>query len=481
MLQAASPRNVAVSPASVALVLAHREQVGQQLARVELVGERVDHRDTRVGRHLLDPLLREGAPHDRRCLAAEDPGDVGAPTRGRRCRPARRRPASGARRARRCRRRRTPGCAGSACRRSWRRCAARPAACASYGARFSVAARSSTSACSAGLRSSSARKWRVTSGLPPSSCGHRRVCPARSPGTRRRRRASGPGAARAGSGPGVGALMMKPRRSPAAATSAARGSARVSPISSPAPRDLGHPRVARGPRAGARRASRRGRAGRRSRWCRGRRGRPRRRPGCRRRSCRGCPARRGVRRRRGRCTAPIGMPPPRPFASVTRSGAAVLPWWANHWPVRPTPVWISSSHSRAPCGGGDLAGGGQVAGRRDDDAGLALDRLEHHRRRLVGHRGPQRLDVAVRDEGDVARQAARTARGRPSSAVSASAPMVRPWNAPSAATRWVRPVRRVSLKAASLASVPELVKNTRPGESRAGRAGARRARSAARW
>ena len=43
--------------------------------------------------------------------------------------------------------------------------------------------------------------------------------------------------------------------------------------------------------------------------------------------------------------------------------------------------------------------------------------------------------------------------------------MVRPWKAPSAATRWVRPVRRVSLNAASTASVPELVKNTRPGAS----------------
>ena len=40
--------------------------------------------------------------------------------------------------------------------------------------------------------------------------------------------------------------------------------------------------------------------------------------------------------------------------------------------------------------------------------------------------------------------------------------MVRPWKAPSAATTWVRPVRRVSLNAASLASVPELVKKTLP-------------------
>jgi hypothetical protein len=40
--------------------------------------------------------------------------------------------------------------------------------------------------------------------------------------------------------------------------------------------------------------------------------------------------------------------------------------------------------------------------------------------------------------------------------------MVRPWKLPSATTTWVRPVRRVSLNAASLASVPELVKKTLP-------------------
>src|SRR3546814_5485584 len=40
--------------------------------------------------------------------------------------------------------------------------------------------------------------------------------------------------------------------------------------------------------------------------------------------------------------------------------------------------------------------------------------------------------------------------------------MVRPWNPCSIATTCVRPVRRVSLKAASLASVPELEKNTLP-------------------
>ena len=46
--------------------------------------------------------------------------------------------------------------------------------------------------------------------------------------------------------------------------------------------------------------------------------------------------------------------------------------------------------------------------------------------------------------------------------VIARAPIVRPWNAFSAATIRVRPVSRESLNAASLASAPELVNNTRP-------------------
>ena len=49
---------------------------------------------------------------------------------------------------------------------------------------------------------------------------------------------------------------------------------------------------------------------------------------------------------------------------------------------------------------------GRVAGlaRRDDhlvgdhvDAGLPLDRLEHHRRRLLADRSPERIDVVARD------------------------------------------------------------------------------------
>jgi hypothetical protein len=52
-------------------------------------------------------------------------------------------------------------------------------------------------------------------------------------------------------------------------------------------------------------------------------------------------------------------------------------------------------------------------------------------------------------------------------AVSASAPVLRPWKAPCAAMMPGRPVRRASLIAASIDSVPEFVKKTRdPSEAR---------------
>src|SRR5690606_27370946 len=47
--------------------------------------------------------------------------------------------------------------------------------------------------------------------------------------------------------------------------------------------------------------------------------------------------------------APSGRPPPSPLASVTTSGVTPSAWGADRWPVRPTPVCTSSSTSRAPC------------------------------------------------------------------------------------------------------------------------------------
>ena len=46
--------------------------------------------------------------------------------------------------------------------------------------------------------------------------------------------------------------------------------------------------------------------------------------------------------------APIGSPPPSPFARVTMSGVMPSCWWAKKAPVRPIPVCTSSRTSRAP-------------------------------------------------------------------------------------------------------------------------------------
>ena len=59
-------------------------------------------------------------------------------------------------------------------------------------------------------------------------------------------------------------------------------------------------------------------------------------------------------------------------------------------------------HQQCAVAAGDLAGRGQVAGRRDDHAALPHDRLEEHRGGVVADRGGQGVDVAVGNVGDVA-------------------------------------------------------------------------------
>jgi hypothetical protein len=61
----------------VALVLADGEPVGQDLARVEVVGECVDHRHTGVRGHLLEIGLAERAPGDGRRHPSEHASGVG--------------------------------------------------------------------------------------------------------------------------------------------------------------------------------------------------------------------------------------------------------------------------------------------------------------------------------------------------------------------------------------------------------------------
>ena len=63
---------------------------------------------------------------------------------------------------------------------------------------------------------------------------------------------------------------------------------------------------------------------------------------------------------------------------------------------RPRPDWISSAISSTSRRVQSVADRGQVAGGRDDHAGLALDRLEQHGHGVVVDRGLERGGVAVR-------------------------------------------------------------------------------------
>ena len=64
-------------------------------------------------------------------------------------------------------------------------------------------------------------------------------------------------------------------------------------------------------------------------------------------------------------------------------------------------------------GGGHLADAGQVAGRRHDHAGLALDRLDQHGDGVVVDRGGQRVQVAVGHDLEARACTGRSRRARP--------------------------------------------------------------------
>ena len=273
------------------------------------------------------------------------------------------------------------------------------------------AARARTAACSAGARSSSRRKCRTVMAFP--RAGRSPRCSGQAPAN----------PASVGRGHGQRRREPQPRRAGVVEQEAALlgagddgrgrlvgqlGTEQQSP-----PLDGGHLRH-RGQHVGQLGAAGRhgGRAARRPRWCRARPARRRRRPGCRRRWCRGCRARAGRRPPPRPTQAPIGMPPPRPLASVTTSGAEARASWANQ---RAGPadagLHLVEPQQRAVVAG-DPPGGGEVAVGRHDDTGLALDRLQHDRRGLVGHGRGERLGVAVGHAGDVAGQRLERLAGR---------------------------------------------------------------------
>ena len=69
-----------------------------------------------------------------------------------------------------------------------------------------------------------------------------------------------------------------------------------------------------------------------------------------------------------------------PLAVVTRSGSTPSCSQANQSPVRQKPVWISSATNTAPAAVAHAGERRQEAGRRHDEAALALDRLDQHAR-----------------------------------------------------------------------------------------------------
>ena len=290
--------------------------------------------------------------------------------------------------------------------------------------------------------------------------------------------------ARGAAGRAWGPLTMKPgvlarprRRRP---TPAPRGS---SPISSP--------RRVRRPPAGRRRALRRC-APRTARvleqavlldGLEHRQRRPRRRPGCRRTSCRGCRARSSV---TGRAEADDGADrdaAAEPLRDRDEIGRDVARSWANHSRCGPMPglhlvepqqraVLASRSRGRRP-------GSRRAARRRLPRPGSARappPPSRGRRRRASASASP--YGTKVTSTG----QRLERLRGRPPWPSARARPWCGRGSRPRRRRAWVRPVRRVSLSAASLASVPELVKKTRPvvgaGQRRAA---ARPARPAARW
>ena len=258
----------------------------------------------------------------------------------------------------------------------------------------------STSACSAGVRSSSRRKCRMSGRLPrmpapgsparPGGSGR----PAASVSTRG-------GASRIADGRAVVDDVAVPQGDAATSAATARRDRARSAAPGPGSRSrAGGP----GRRPGAADVVRVARAGLLPRWCRARRRPRRRRPGCRRTSCRGCP---GANRPAAGPTpihAPIGMPPPSPLASVTMSGVTPDARVGEPGPGAADPGLHLVEPQQGPGLAGDVAGSGEEAVRRDDHTGLPLDRLEDDRGHRRVHRRAQGAHVAVRDEGDVAGQ-----------------------------------------------------------------------------
>ena len=165
--------------------------------------------------------------------------------------------------------------------------------------------------------------------------------------------------------------------------------------------------------------------------------------------------------------APTGRPPPSALAAVSTSGRTGSCSYAHRVPVLPIPHWTSSKTSAAPT----ASHASRAATRTSSAIGkmpaspwigsiitAAVRSLTAARRAAGSSRGTE-----TKPRGRGPKRSSRASRG-----VAASAPSVRPWKAPSSVTisgasiprAWAR--LRTSLIAPSLASAPELHRNTRP-------------------
>ena len=175
--------------------------------------------------------------------------------------------------------------------------------------------------------------------------------------------------------------------------------------------------------------------------------------------------------------APTGSPPPSALAVVitsgrTGSGTIVSPERSRSSPYRG--IWISSRTSRAPVASHASRRGHDQLVRDHVHPGLALDRLQHHRRGAAP-RPPARgaPGVVARDGPESRRGRRRSARSWRGPGRRRAKPIVRPWKAPSRTTisglvrcRGRAACFRTSLIAHSFASVPRVAQERPPPQAR---------------
>ena len=232
----------------------------------------------------------------------------------------------------------------------------------------------------------------------------------------------------------LAALTMRPCSSAAAATAVATGSVSATPMSRPRPRHPGDQRESSDDALAQLRAALGGvrdEPGALDLAEHGVGDRGRERVAAERRAVLALASRAGRRRAPKVTSAPIGNPPPMPFATVIASG--VMPGVLEGEPLpRATRAGldlVDDEERAVPLG--ELARGLEVAVGQVDDAGLALDRLDEERGDRVVDGRLERLDRG----GDVldARRSGSNGSCMCGLPVRASEPIVRPWNASSSA------------------------------------------------